>query len=62
MSQKINQMESNYSELQNQFKAFSKQPAAKKIVDGKTDFSKSTESDIDNKISTIFALRNSINK
>ena len=62
MSQKINQMESNYSELQNQFKAFSKQPAAKKIVDGKTDFSKNTQSDIDNKISTIFALRNSINK
>ena len=62
MSTKINQMESNYSELQNQFKAFSKQPAAKKIVDGKTDFNKQAESEIDAKINNIFAIRNSINK
>ena len=62
MSKKINEMESNYAELQNQFKAFSKQPAAKKITDDKTDFNKQEENVVDDKVNKIFALRNSINK
>ena len=62
MSSKIQQMEGNYAELANQFKSFSKQPATKKIVDGKTDFNKIAENEVDSKLQTIFALRNSINK
>ena len=61
MSQKINQMESNYSELQNQFKSFSKSPATKKIADGKTDFNKVSE-EADTRLAAILALRNNKNK
>lgn len=60
MSAKINQMESQYSELQNQFKDFSKQPAAKKIADGKTDFNKEADS-VDSRLNAILALKNKIN-
>ena len=61
MSKKINEMESNYAELQNQFKTFSKLPATKKIVDGKTDFNRATESETDIRLNAILALKNKIN-
>jgi len=61
MSKKINEMESNYAELQNQFKTFSKLPATKKIVDGKTDFNRATESETDSRLNAILALKNKIN-
>ena len=59
IGQKMSEMESQMSSLQNQFQSFSKEPAGKKISDGKTEFNK-TNNDVfeDPRISTIMALRN----
>jgi hypothetical protein len=58
MGEKMAQMESNYSKLQNEFNSFKKEPAAKKIANGKTDFNKNNNSDeIDAKLATIMSLR-----
>jgi hypothetical protein len=59
IGQKMSEMESQMSSLQNQFQAFSKEPAGKKISDGKTEFNK-TNNDVfeDPRIANIMALRN----
>lgn len=60
MGEKMAQMEQSYSKLQNEFNSFKKEPAAKKIADGKTEFSSIKNEDImDDKIKTIMSLRNS---
>jgi len=58
MGEKIGSMESQMSELQNQFQAFSKEPAGKKIPNGKTEFNKINVVDEDPRIASIMALRN----
>jgi hypothetical protein len=59
MGDKIKKMEDNMSSLSNEFESFKKEPAAKKIADGKTDFKKSNnnEDDFDAKLATIMSLR-----
>jgi hypothetical protein len=59
IGQKMSEMESQMSKLENQFQSFSKEPAGKKISDGKTEFNK-TNDDVfeDPRIATIMALRN----
>jgi hypothetical protein len=59
IGQKMSEMESQMSSLQNQFQSFSKEPAGKKISDGKTEFNK-TNDDVfeDPRIANIMALRN----
>jgi len=59
MGDKIKKMEENMSSLSNEFESFKKEPAAKKIADGKTDFKKSNnnEDDVDAKLATIMSLR-----
>tara|TARA_R110000868_G_scaffold370916_1_gene634410 strand:+ start:3519 stop:4247 length:729 start_codon:yes stop_codon:yes gene_type:complete len=58
MGEKIKAMETEMSSLNAEFKSFKKEPAAKKIADGKTDFNKQANDDIEDKISTIMSLRN----
>ena len=58
MGEKIKAMETEMSSLNAEFKSFKKEPAAKKIADGKTDFNKQVNDDIEDKISTIMSLRN----
>ncbi len=58
MSEKIGSMESQMSELQNQFQAFKKEPAGKKISDGKTEFNKINDVNEDPRIAAIMSLRN----
>jgi preprotein translocase subunit YajC len=58
MGEKMAQIESNYSTLENEFKAFKKEPAAKPIANGKTDFNKQPkDNEMDDKISMIMSLR-----
>jgi hypothetical protein len=58
-SAKMSEMESNYNSLQNEFKAFKKEPAAKPIANGKTEkFNNVLGDDLDDKISMIMAMRN----
>jgi hypothetical protein len=57
-SAKMAEMESNYNSLQNEFKAFKKEPAAKPIANGKTEkFNNVSSDDLDDKISMIMAMR-----
>lgn len=59
MGDKIKAMETQMSSLNAEFNSFKKEPAAKKIADGKTDFNKQANNDVvDEKISTIMSLRN----
>jgi hypothetical protein len=59
-SAKMSEMESNYNSLQNEFKAFKKEPAAKPIANGKTEkFNNVSNDDLEDKISMIMSLRNS---
>ena len=60
VSEKMSQMEQSYSALENEFNAFKKQPAAKKIADGKTEmFNKqNNESALDARIKALESLRN----
>ena len=59
MGDKIKAMEAEMSSLNAEFKSFKKEPAAKKISDGKTDFNKQANNDnVDDKISAIMSLRN----
>jgi len=61
MSEKMSQMEVKMSEVENDFNSFKKEPAAKKIGDGKTEFNKvSVESD--DKVSSLIAFRNANKK
>lgn len=60
MGDKIKKMEEQMSSLSNEFESFKKEPASKKIADGKTDFKKSInkEDDVEAKIAAILSLRN----
>ena len=40
MGEKVSKMEQSYAKLEGEFNSFKKEPAAKKIADGKTDFNK----------------------
>jgi hypothetical protein len=57
MSEKMGSMEKKMYEVENQFSAFKKEPAARKIADGKTEFNK-VNSDDDDMIAGIMKLRN----
>ena len=60
MGDKISKMEQSYSALENEFNAFKKEPAAKKVADGKTEkFNKQNNEDaVDARLATIMSLRN----
>lgn len=57
MGEKMSQMEQSYSSLQNEFNAFKKEPAAKKIADGKTDFNKEVEDALEARIKALKSLK-----
>jgi hypothetical protein len=58
MGEKMSEMEDSYSKLENEFKAFKKEPAGKKISDGKTEFNKINDGDeLDARVATLLALR-----
>lgn len=57
MSEKMGSMEKKMYEVENQFSAFKKEPAARKIADGKTEFNKVNSGD-DDMIAGIMKLRN----
>jgi hypothetical protein len=60
MSEKMVSMESQLESVKNDFNAFKKEPAAKPIANGKTDFNKQEiTDDVDAKIAAIMSLRNS---
>jgi hypothetical protein len=60
MGDKMGKMEEKMESVQNEFNAFKKEPAAKRIANGKTDFNKQeTVDDVDAKIAAIMSLRNS---
>lgn len=59
MGEKMSEMEQSYASLQNEFNAFKKEPAAKKIADGKTDFNKQVNEDaLDARVKALASLRN----
>lgn len=60
MGEKMSQMEQSYSNLQNEFNAFKKEPAAKRLGDGKTEvFSKTNnEDELEARLAAIKSLRN----
>lgn len=59
MSEKMSNIEEKVAEVESQFSAFKKEPAAKKIANGKTDFNKSinNEDAIEAKLAMIAELR-----
>lgn len=61
MTEKMGSMEQKMSALEENFNSFKKEPAGKKISDGKTEFSNETIV-TNNKLSTIMALRNNNKK
>ena len=55
-------LEAIFSKLQDEYNSFKKEPAAKKVADGKTDFNKiNKEDDVDDRIAKIMSLRKSNN-
>jgi hypothetical protein len=60
MGEKMAQMEQSYSALQDEFNSFKKEPAAKKIADGKTEmFNKQSNEDVlDARFKALASLRN----
>lgn len=58
MGEKMSQMEQSYSSLQDEFNAFKKEPAAKKLADGKTDFNKEVEDALSARIKALQSLKN----
>lgn len=59
MSEKMAKMEEKMNAVDAQFKAFKKEPAGRKIADGKTEFNKQESIDAtENKIASIMRLRN----
>jgi hypothetical protein len=56
-SEKIGSMEKQMEAMKNEFSAFKKEPAAKKIANGKTDFNKIENNELDEKIAMIMSLR-----
>lgn len=61
MTEKMGSMEEKMTTLENNFNAFKKEPAGRKVSDGKTEFSNETIVS-NNKVSTIMALRNNNKK
>ena len=61
MAEKMSQMENKMYSVENEFNAFKKEPAAKKIADGKTEFNNVSEGS-DDKVSSIMAFRNANKK
>lgn len=57
MGEKMSEMEQSYSALQNEFNAFKKEPAAKKIADGKTEFNKEVEDALEARIKALKSLK-----
>jgi hypothetical protein len=57
MGEKIKKMEEQMSSLSSDFNSFKKEPAAKKIADGKTEKFNKTDDYIDSKLEAIAALR-----
>jgi hypothetical protein len=57
MGDKVKKMEEQMSTLSTDFNAFKKEPAAKKIADGKTEKFNKTDDYIDSKLEAIAALR-----
>jgi hypothetical protein len=59
MADKMSKMETQMETMKNEFSSFKKEPAAKKIANGKTDFNKQTnnDDDVDARIANIMALR-----
>lgn len=61
LGDKIAELEGKVGEMSSDFNEFKKQPAAKPIANGKTDFNKQNQGDdMDDKISAIMALRNKL--
>lgn len=60
MAEKMSQMENKMYSVENEFNAFKKEPAAKKIADGKTEFN--NVSDAEDKVSSLMAFRNANKK
>jgi len=59
MSEKMEALQSQLSKVENEFNAFKKEPAGKKISDGKTEFNKlNIEDPIQSKLDIIKSLRN----
>lgn len=58
MNEKMSQMEQKMNAVEKDFSAFKSEPAAKKIADGKVEFKSEANNDVDDKVSTIFALKN----
>lgn len=58
MSDKMASMEKKMSSVEQNFEAFKKEPAAKKIADGKTDFNKINSNPSDDIVAGIMRLRN----
>jgi hypothetical protein len=58
VSEKMKNMEEKMSSIENQFKSFKKEPAGKKISDGKTEFNKQENIDsLDARIASIMSMR-----
>jgi hypothetical protein len=61
MAEKMSQMENKMYSVENEFNAFKKEPAAKKIADGKTEFN-NVSNDSEDKVSSLLAFRNANKK
>lgn len=59
MSEKMGSLEEKVKDVEAQFSSFKKEPAAKPIANGKTDFNKQEKvNEVDDKIAMIMSLRN----
>ena len=59
MGEKVSKMEQSYSSLQDEFNSFKKQPAGKKIADGKTEvFTKENDDTLSARIAALKSLQN----
>jgi hypothetical protein len=60
MGEKVSKMEQNYNSLQNEFNSFKKQPAAKKIADGKVESFKINNNDdvLEARLASLKSLQN----
>ena len=59
MGEKVSKMEQSYSSLQDEFNSFKKQPAGKKLSDGKTEvFTKENDDTLSARIAALKSLQN----
>ena len=61
VNQRLEVMESKFNKVSEDFESFKKEPATKKVSDGKTDFNKETTSE-DSRVKAIMELRRANNK